>query len=159
MTYAMRVHRPGGPEALIWEPITVGSPGPTELRLRQTYVGVNFIDIYHRTGLYPLPLPFTPGVEAAGVVQAVGSAVTRFKAGDRIVYSGVAGAYAEERLLDERHAISLPPDISDCVAASIFGRGLTVDFLLRHVYVLKTGDTILIHAAAGGLGLLFCQWA
>jgi NADPH2:quinone reductase len=159
MKHAIRVHRPGGPGALVWEPVTVGAPGPTELRIRQTVIGVNFIDIYHRTGLYPLPTPFIPGFEATGVVEAVGSAVTAFSPGDRVVYTGVPGAYAEERLLEERQAIALPADIPDRVAAAVFVRGLTVDFLLSHVYPVQAGQTVLIHAAAGGVGLLFSQWA
>jgi len=159
MTYAVRVHKPGGPDALVWEPVTIAEPGPGQLLVRQTYAGVNFIDIYHRTGLYPLPAPFTPGFEAAGVVEAVGPDVTRFKAGDRIVYTGVAGGYAEARLLDERYAIALPDDIPERVAAAVFLRGLTVDFLLGHVYPVRPGETVLIHAAAGGVGLIFSQWA
>jgi NADPH2:quinone reductase len=159
MTHAIRVHQTGGPDVLVWEPVAVSAPGPTELRLRQTYIGVNFIDIYHRIGLYPLPTPFIPGIEAAGVVDAVGSSVTRFKTGDRVVYNGALGAYAEVRLLEERQAFLLPPEISERTAAAVYARGLTVDFLLSHVYPVKSGETVLIHAAAGGVGLLFCQWA
>ncbi len=159
MTMALRVPSPGGPEALRWEAIEVGPPGATELKVRHTFVGVNFIDIYHRTGLYPLESPQVPGYEGVGVVEAVGQAVKRFRPGDRIVYTGVTGAYAQARLLDERHAIALPNDIPDRTAAAVFVRGLTVDFLLSHVYPAKRGETVLIHAAAGGVGLLFCQWA
>lgn len=159
MPNAIRVHQAGGPEALIWESVAIGAPGSGELRIRQTFAGVNFIDIYHRSGLYPLPTPFTPGYEAVGVVQAVGPGVTRFEPGDRVVYTGVTGGYAEERLLAENHAIHLPAEIPDRVAAAVFLRGLTVDLLLNHVHPVKNGDTVLIHAAAGGVGLLFSQWA
>lgn len=126
MVHAIRVHKTGSPEVLEWEPITIGAPGATELRVRQTFVGVNYIDIYHRTGLYPLPLPFTPGIEAAGVVEAVGATVTRFKPGDRVVYNGALGAYAEERLLEEHQAFALPAEIPDRVAAGRRDRGCTL---------------------------------
>jgi NADPH2:quinone reductase len=159
MPHAMRVHATGGSDALVWEPVEIGAPGPSQLRIRHTFVGVNFIDIYHRSGLYPLPVPFVPGFEGVGIVEAVGTDVTRFKPGDRVVYTGVPGAYAEERLLEALQAVALPSDIPDRVAAGAFARGLTVGLLLGRVYPLNAGEVTLIHAAAGGVGLLFSQWA
>ena len=159
MTYAIRVHETGGPEVLKWEEVKVGDPGPGQVRLRQEAVGLNYIDIYHRTGLYPQPLPFIPGVEGAGVVEAVGADVTGLKAGDRVAYSGPIGGYAEERLIPADKLIKLPDSISTEQAGAMLLQGMTAHMLLRSVYQVKDGDTILIHAAAGGVGLIVCQWA
>ena len=159
MTYAIRVHETGGPEVLKWEEVKVGDPGPGQVRLRQEAVGLNYIDIYHRTGLYPQPLPFIPGVEGAGVVEAVGADVTGLKAGDRVAYSGPIGGYAEERLIPADKLVKLPDSISTEQAGAMLLQGMTAHMLLRSVYQVKDGDTILIHAAAGGVGLIVCQWA
>jgi NADPH2:quinone reductase len=159
MTHAIRIHKPGGPEALVWDEIQVGSPGPGQIRLRHTAVGLNFIDVYHRTGLYPQPLPLILGTEGAGVVEAVGPGVTDLKPGDRVAYAGVIGAYAEERLLQVDRVVKIPAGISDHQAAAMMLQGMTVRYLIREVYPVKAGDTILIHAAAGGVGLILCQWA
>jgi NADPH:quinone reductase len=159
MAHAIRIHETGGPEVLKWEEVGVGAPGPGQVRLRQEAVGLNFIDVYHRTGLYPQQLPFTPGVEGAGIVDAVGGDVTAVKAGDRIAYAGPIGSYAEERLIDADRLVKLPDAISSEQAGAMMLQGLTAHMLLRQVYVIKPGDTILIHAAAGGVGLIVCQWA
>jgi NADPH2:quinone reductase len=159
MPHAIRVHAPGGPEALQWEPVEVGEPGPGQVRIRQQAAGLNFIDVYHRTGLYPQPLPFTPGVEGAGVVEALGPDVTSLKVGDRVAYGGPIGGYAEERLIPADRLVTLPDSISFDQAAAMMLQGMTAHMLLRSVYRVKTGDTILVHAAAGGVGLILCQWA
>jgi len=159
MPHAIRVHETGGPEVLKWEEIDVGGPGSGQVRLRQEAAGLNFIDVYHRTGLYPQPLPFTPGVEGAGVVEAVGPDVTGVKIGDRVAYAGPIGGYAEVRLIDADRLVRLPAAISSEQAAAAMLQGMTVHMLLRRVYPVKAGDTILIHAAAGGVGLIACQWA
>jgi len=159
MPHAIRVHETGGPEVLKWEEIDVGGPGSGQVRLRQEAAGLNFIDVYHRTGLYPQPLPFTPGVEGAGVVEAVGPDVTGVKIGDRVAYAGPIGGYAEVRLIDADRLVKLPVAISSEQAAAAMLQGMTVHMLLRRVYPVKAGDTILIHAAAGGVGLISCQWA
>jgi NADPH2:quinone reductase len=139
--------------------VEVGDPGPGQVRLRQEAVGLNFIDVYHRTGLYPQPLPFTPGVEAAGVVDAVGPDVTGLKSGDRVAYAGPVGSYAEERLIDAARVVKLPDAISSEQAGAMMLQGLTAHMLLRGVHRVQPGETILIHAAAGGVGLIVCQWA
>ena len=159
MPYAIRVHEVGGPEVLKWEEVEVGEPGPGQVRLRQEAAGLNFIDVYHRTGLYPQPLPFTPGVEGAGMVEAVGPDVTVVKVGDRVAYAGSIGGYAEVRLIDADRLVKLPDAIPTEQAAAAMLQGMTVHMLLRRVYPVKAGDTILIHAAAGGVGLIACQWA
>ena len=159
MPHAIRVHEIGGPEALKWEEVEVGDPGSGEIRIRQEAAGLNFIDIYHRTGLYPQPLPFTPGVEGAGVVDAIGPDVTTLKIGDRVAYGGPVGGYAEVRLIDAAKVVKLPDDISSEQAAAAMLQGMTAEMLLRRVYPLKAGETILVHAAAGGVGLILCQWA
>ena len=159
MVHAIRVHRTGGPEVLSWEELDIGAPGPDQVRLRQQAVGLNYIDVYHRTGLYPQDLPFTPGVEGAGVVDAVGQGVTTLRAGDRVAYAGPIGGYAEQRLIDADRLVKLPDDITFDLAAAMMLQGLTAHMLLRSVYEVKAGDTILIHAAAGGVGLIVCQWA
>lgn len=159
MTKAIRVHATGGPEVLAWEDVEVGDPGPGEVRLCQEAIGLNYIDVYHRTGLYPQPLPFTPGVEGAGVVEAVGPNVTEFRTGDRVAYAGPIGGYAETRLIAADRLIKLPDAISTEQAAAMMLQGMTAHMLLRRVYPVKPGDTILVHAAAGGVGLILCQWA
>lgn len=159
MSYAIRIHETGGPEKLVWDEIAVGEPGPGQARLRQTAVGVNFIDIYFRTGLYPLPLPFIPGREAVGVVEAVGPDVTSLKPGDRVVYSGVQGAYAQVRLVPADRLVKLPDSISDEAGAAMMQKGMTAQFLCRQTYRVSKGDTVLVHAAAGGVGIVLCQWA
>jgi NADPH2:quinone reductase len=159
MVHAIRVHKPGGPEALQWDQIEVGSPGAGQVRLRHTAVGLNFIDVYQRMGLYTLPLPFIAGSEAAGVVAEVGAGVASLKVGDRVAYAGALGGYAEERLIPADRLVKLPDGISDQTAAAMMLQGMTVRYLIREVYPVKAGDTILIHAAAGGVGLILCQWA
>ena len=159
MIKAIRIHQTGGPEVMHWEDVDVGDPGPGEVRLRQRAVGLNFIDVYHRTGLYPQPLPFTPGVEGAGVVSKVGSGVEGLKEGDRVAYAGPIGAYAEERLIAADRLVKLPDDIGDEEAAAMMLQGMTVDMLINRVRPLQKDETILVHAAAGGVGLILCQWA
>ena len=159
MIHAIRVHKPGGPEALRWDQIEVGAPGPGQVRLRHTAIGLNFIDVYQRTGFYPLPLPFILGSEGAGVVEALGSGVAGLAVGDRVAYAGVIGGYAEERLIPADRLVKLPAGIADQTAAAMMLQGMTVRYLIREVYAVKAGDTILIHAAAGGVGLILCQWA
>lgn len=159
MPHAIQVHQPGGPERLVWEEIEVGEPGAGQVRLRQTAVGLNFIDVYHRSGQYDQALPFIPGVEGAGVVESVGPEVDWLKPGDRVAYAGPIGAYAERRLITADRLVKLADDISDGQAAAMMLKGMTVDMLIRSVRPLKPGDAILIHAAAGGIGLILCQWA
>jgi NADPH2:quinone reductase len=159
MPHAIRVHEIGGPEVLKWEEVEVGEPGPGEIRLRQEAAGVNFIDVYHRTGLYPQPLPFIPGVEGAGVVEAIGSDVTSMQVGDRVAYGGPVGGYAEVRLIPADRVVKLPDGISAEAAAAMMLKGMTAEMLLRRVYPVKPEDAILVHAAAGGVGLILCQWA
>ena len=159
MVHAIRVHEVGGPEVLSWEEAAVGEPGLGQVRLRQHAVGLNYIDVYHRTGLYPQPLPLTPGTEGAGVVEEVGDGVTNLKPGDRVAYAGPIGGYAEARLIDADRLVKLPDEISFELAAALMLQGMTVRMLLRAVHEVKVGDTILVHAAAGGVGLIMCQWA
>ena len=159
MTSAIRIHEAGGPEVLKWETVEVGEPGPGQVRLRQEAAGLNYIDVYHRTGLYPQPLPFIPGVEGAGVVAAVGDGVERVRPSDRVAYAGPIGGYAEERLIAADQLVKLPEAISTEQAAAMMLQGLTAHMLLRGAYRVKPGDMILIHAAAGGVGLIVCQWA
>jgi len=159
MPRAIVVHQSGGPDQLAWEEVEVGEPGPGQVRLRQKAVGLNFIDVYHRSGLYPQPLPFTPGVEAAGIVETVGEGVEGLAEGDRVAYAGPIGGYAEERLIAADRLVRLPDDISFEQAAAMLLQGLTTDMLLRGVRQLRRGETILVHAAAGGVGLILCQWA
>jgi NADPH2:quinone reductase len=159
MPHAIRIHKVGGPDVLQWEEVEVGEPGPGQVRLRQEAVGLNFIDVYHRTGLYPQALPFSPGTEGAGVVDAVGEGVANVKKGDRVAYAGPIGGYAEERLIDADRVVKLPKDISTEQAAAVMLQGMTAQMLLRSVFPVAKGDTILIHAAAGGVGLIMCQWA
>lgn len=160
MTHAIRFHKTGGPEVLQWEPVTVGDPGPGEARVRHHAVGLNFIDVYYRTGLYPAPLPSGIGLEAAGVVEAVGEGVADIRPGDRVAYAGgPLGAYAEARLMPADRLVKLPEGIDFRQAAAMMLQGMTAQYLLRRTYRVQPGDTILIHAAAGGVGLIVCQWA
>jgi len=161
MTKAIRIHETGGPEVLRWEDVEVGDPGPGLVRIRHTAVGLNFIDVYHRTGLYPVPaLPSGIGLEAAGVVDAVGEGVSDIAVGQRVAYaSGPVGSYAEARLMAADRLVAMPDSISDQQAAAMMLQGLTVQYLLRRTYRVQPGDTILVHAAAGGVGLIACQWA
>jgi NADPH2:quinone reductase len=159
MPHAIRIHKTGGPAVLQWEEVLVKEPDPGQIRLRQEAAGLNFIDVYHRTGLYPQELPFTPGTEGAGVVESVGSGVTNVKPGDRVAYATAIGGYAEERLIDADRVVKLPDSISTEQAAAMMLQGMTVQMLLRSVFPVHEGDAILIHAAAGGVGLIMCQWA
>ena len=160
MTYAIRIHRTGGPEVLTWEPVEVGKPGAGEIRLRQTAVGLNYIDVYHRNGLYPVRPPAILGMEAAGVVEETGPGVTGLTVGDRVAYaSPPMGAYAEARLMPADRVVKVPENIADRQAAAMMLKGLTAQYLLRRTYRVQPGDTILVHAAAGGVGLILCQWA
>ncbi|MFD1814858.1 quinone oxidoreductase family protein [Rhodococcus gannanensis] len=160
MANAIRFHETGGPEVLKWESVEVGDPGAGEVRIRHEAVGLNFADTYFRTGLYPAPLPAGMGVEAAGVVESVGAGVTGFRAGDRVTYTGSPlGAYSTERVMPADHLIALPDRITFGTAAAMTMRGLTTAYLLRRIHPLQAGDTVLLHAAAGGVGLIFTQWA
>ncbi|AWG32676.1 quinone oxidoreductase family protein [Burkholderia cenocepacia] len=160
MPKAIRYDQPGGPDVMKWVDVEVGAPKAGEVRIRQHAVGLNYIDVYFRTGLYPQQLPAGLGMEAAGEVTAVGDGVTAFKAGDRVAYVGQPpGAYAQERVMPAERVVKLPDGISYDDAASVMLQGLTAHYLLRRTYPVKAGDTILIHAAAGGVGLLVCQWA
>jgi len=160
MAKGIRFYEPGGPEVLRWESLPVGDPGPGEVRVRHVAVGLNFADTYFRSGLYPAALPAGMGVEAAGFVEAVGSGVTGFAAGDRVTYTGSPlGAYSTERVMEATHLIPLPGTIPFETAAAMTMRGLTCAYLLRRIADLAPGDTVLLHAAAGGVGLIFCQWA
>lgn len=159
MTHAIRIHQTGGPEVLSWDEIEVGAPGPGQVRLNQAAVGLNFIDVYQRTGLYPQPLPFIPGMEGAGTVDAVGDGVTHLKPGDRVAYAMVVGAYVETRLIAADRVVKLPDSIDNNTAAAMMLQGMTARYLIRDIYKVGPGDTILIHAAAGGVGLIVCQWA
>ncbi|MXP21448.1 NADPH:quinone reductase [Gordonia sp. HNM0687] len=160
MAKAVRFHETGGPEVLRWEAVEVSDPGPGEVRIRHEAVGLNFADTYFRTGLYPAPLPAGMGVEAAGVVEAVGPAVADFRPGDRVTYTGSPlGAYSTERVMPAQHLIALPDDIGFDTAAAMTMRGLTTAYLLRRIWPVDAGDTVLLQAAAGGVGLIFAQWA
>ncbi|MDN0075690.1 quinone oxidoreductase [Crenobacter sp. SG2303] len=162
MAHAIRFYEAGGPEVLKYEEVTVGAPGPGQVRLRHEAVGLNFADTYFRTGLYPIPLPAGMGVEAAGVVEAVGEGVTNVAVGDRVTYTGFVntlGAYSTERLIPAAPLIKLPEGISCETAAAMTMRGLTSSYLMRRIWDFKAGDTILLHAAAGGVGLIVSQWA
>jgi NADPH2:quinone reductase len=160
MVGMVRVQAVGGPEVLRLEQVEVGEPGRGQVRLRQTAVGLNYIDVYFRSGLYPASgLPFTPGQEGAGVVEAVGDGVTEVKVGDRVAYAPVLGAYAESRLIQADRLVRLPDGTSDRQAAAMMLKGMTAEYLLRRTFPVKAGQTILFHAAAGGVGLIACQWA
>jgi len=161
MTHAIRFHKTGGPEVLQWEEVNVPQPGPGETLVRHKAVGLNYIDTYHRTGLYPLPLPSGIGLEAAGVIEAVGPNVTEFKPGDRVAYAnGPIGSYSELKIHPAERLVKLPDGITFEQGASMMLQGLTVQYLLRRLHLVpKAGDTVLWHAAAGGIGLIACQWA
>ncbi|MFC3675181.1 quinone oxidoreductase family protein [Ferrovibrio xuzhouensis] len=160
MVHAIRIHTPGGPEMMKWETIEVGDPGPGQIRLKNTAAGLNYIDTYHRSGLYKLPLPLVLGMEGAGTVTAVGSGVADIKVGDRVAYaSQPLGSYSEERLMQADRVVVLPDGITDQQAAGMMLKGMTAEYLVRRTYKIKPGDTVLFHAAAGGVGLIFGQWA
>jgi len=158
MTKAVRFHKTGGPEVLQYEDVEVGEPGQGQARIRHTAIGVNFVDTYQRSGLYPMQLPATAGNEGAGLVEAVGAGVTDLKAGDRITYTGLLGSYCERRVVPADRMVKLPQGITDEQAASMLLKGLTVHYLIFSTYAVKKGDTVLWHAAAGGVGLIACQW-
>jgi NADPH2:quinone reductase len=160
MTKAIRIHETGGPEVLRWEDIDVGEPGKGQARLRQTACGLNYIDVYGRTGLYPVgDFPAILGMEAVGTVEATGEGVSSVSVGDRVAYSMRLGAYAEARLIDADQLIKIPDGINDETAAAMMLKGLTAHYLLFRTYPVKSGDSILVYAAAGGVGLILCQWA
>jgi len=161
MVVAIRIHETGGPEVLRLEEVTLGTPGPGEVRLRHTAIGLNFIDTYFRSGLYPAPggLPFTPGNEAAGIVLQVGEGVSGLKPGDRVAYGSSLGAYCSERIMPAAPLVKLPDSIADETAAAMMLKGMTARYLLRQTHKVKAGDTLLVHAAAGGVGQILCQWA
>jgi len=160
MTHAIRIHETGGPEVMVWEEIDIGDPGESQVRVRHTAIGLNYIDTYHRTGLYPLPeLPAVLGREAAGVIEAVGAGVTELNVGDRVAYPMFPGSYSESRNIPVDRVVRLPENISDRKAAAMMLKGLTAQYLLRSSFRLTEGQTILWHAAAGGVGLIACQWA
>jgi NADPH2:quinone reductase len=160
MPNAIRFHKNGGPEVMQWESVEVGQPGPGEARVRHTAIGVNYIDTYHCSGLYKLALPSGLGTEGAGIVEAVGPGVADVRPGDRVAYSGgPLGAYSEVRVMPADRLVKLPDGVSDKVAATLMLKGLTVQYLFRQTFPLKGGETILLHAAAGGIGLIACQWA
>ena len=159
MAKAVRFHKTGGPEVLVYDDVTVGDPGPDEARVKNNAIGLNFIDTYHRSGLYPLPLPSGLGLEAAGVVEAVGKNVTWVKPGDRVAYAGgPPGAYSEVRLIPAHRLVKVPEGISDQTAAAAMLKGLTTQYLIKQTYKVKPGETVLFHAAAGGVGLIAGQW-
>jgi NADPH2:quinone reductase len=159
MSQAIRFHKIGGPEVLQMDEVSVGDPGPAEARVRNTAIGLNFIDTYHRGGLYPLPLPSGIGLEACAVVDAVGSAVTGLKPGDRVGYAGgPPGAYSQLRNIPADRLVKVPEGISDQTVAAMMLKGLTVWYLIRRTYRVEKGETVLFHAAAGGVGLIACQW-
>jgi NADPH2:quinone reductase len=160
MTKAIRIHKTGGPEVLTWEDVDVPAPKQGEARIRHTAIGLNYIDTYHRSGLYPLPLPTVIGSEGAGVVEAVGPGVTDIKPGDRVAYGNAPiGSYAEARIIPAGRLVKIPDGISDQQAASMMLKGMTAQYLIRRTYRVQKGDAILMHAAAGGVGLILGQWA
>lgn len=160
MIHAIRVHQLGGPEVLVHEAVEIGEPGPGEARVRHEAIGLNFIDVYFRTGLYKAPsMPFVPGSEGAGIVVSVGTGVTHVKPGDRVAYVTSPGSYAEERIVAADRLVIVPDDIDLKTAASVMLKGMTAQYLLRRTYPVKKGDAILFHAAAGGVGLIAGQWA
>ena len=160
MSHAIRFHQTGGPEVLCWEEVAVGDPAPGEARVRHEAVGLNFIDTYHRSGLYPLPLPSGLGLEGAGVVEAVGDGVTDIRPGDRVAYGvGPLGAYSQVRCMPADRLLKLPDSLNFTTGAAMMLQGLTAAYLLRRTFPVQPGDKVLIHAAAGGVGLIACQWA
>ena len=158
MSKAIRFHRQGGPEVLQLDDIQVAAPGPGQVRIRHTAIGVNFVDTYQRSGLYPMQVPAVAGNEAAGVVEALGPDVKGLKKGDRVAYTGLPGAYCEERVVPADRMVKIPSGISDEQAASMMLKGMTVHYLIFSTYRVRKGDTVLWHAAAGGVGLIACQW-
>ena len=160
MTKAIRISETGGPEVLKWEDVELADPSEGEVRLKHTAIGLNFIDCYQRSGLYPIELPLTLGTEAAGVVEAVGPGVTNLKIGQRVAYAGgQIGSYCEARNIDANVPVIIPDGIEDQTAAAMMLKGMTVHMLMFKCYQVKAGDTILVHAAAGGVGSIMCQWA
>lgn len=159
MPHVIRIHQNGGPEQMRWEEVTVGDPGPGEVRVRNTAIGLNYIDTYHRSGLYPMPLPLTLGSEGAGVVEAVGPRVKEFRVGDRVAYAQPIGAYAEVLIRPVARLVKIPAGIKDETAAAMMLKGMTAWYLCRRTYRVKKGDTIVVQAAAGGVGQILCQWA
>ena len=158
MAKAVRFHKQGGPEVMQYDDVQVGDPGAGQVRIRHTAIGVNFVDVYQRSGLYPMQVPMVAGNEAAGVVDAVGQGVTDLKAGDRVAYTGLPGSYCDLRIVPADRMVKLPQGISDEQAASMMLKGLTVHYLIHTTYPVKKGETVLWHAAAGGVGLIACQW-
>jgi len=158
MAKAIRFHKQGGPEVLQLDEVPVGDPGPGQVRIRHTAIGVNFVDTYQRSGLYPMQLPAIAGNEGAGVVEAVGKGVKELKLGDRVAYTGLPGAYCEARVVPADRMVKIPKGISDEQAASMMLKGLTVHYLIHSTYKVKKGDTVLWHAAAGGVGTIASQW-
>ena len=159
MPHVIRIHQNGGPEQMRWEEVTVGDPGPGEVRVRNTAVGLNYIDTYHRSGLYPMPLPLVLGSEGAGVIEAIGPKVKEFKVGDHVAYAQPIGAYAEVLLRPVARLVKIPAGIKDETAAAMMLKGMTAWYLCRRTYRVKKGDTIVVHAAAGGVGQILCQWS
>lgn len=160
MAHAIQIHETGGPEVMKWEEVDVGDPGEGQVRLKQSAAGLNFIDVYFRTGTYPQDtMPFTPGMEGAGVIEAVGPDVTNFKVGDRVGYAMALGAYAETRIAPVNRLVKLPDSIEDKTAAAMMLKGMTASYLLRRTYKVSSDTTLLFHAAAGGVGTIVCQWA
>ena len=160
MTKAIRIHEQGGAELMRWEDVEVGAPGEGEARVRHTAVGLNYIDVYQRSGVYKLPMPLVLGMEGAGVVEEVGAGVDDLKPGQRIAYAGMPpGSYSEERLIPAHRLVALPDSIDDQQGAAMMLQGMTAHYLIRRTYRVQDGDTILVHAAAGGVGLILCQWA
>src|SRR5271170_5077610 len=160
MSKAIRIHETGGPEVLKWEQVPTPQPGPNEALIRHEAVGLNYIDVYFRTGLYKAPLPATIGMEGAGMVLEVGEAVVGLKAGDRVAYAGgPLGAYATERVIPADRLVKLPDSIDFKTGAAMMLQGMTAQYLLRRTFKVQKGQTILVHAAAGGVGLILCQWA
>lgn len=159
MTKAILIEKTGGPEVLQWNDVQVGEPGEGQVRIRQTAIGLNYIDTYQRSGLYPVPMPGGIGLEAAGVIEAVGPGVSHVKVGDRVAYAGgPPGSYAEKRVMPAAPLVKLPDSVSDQQAAAMMLKGMTVQYLIRRTYKVKAGETVLLHAAAGGVGLIACQW-
>jgi NADPH:quinone reductase len=159
-SHAIRIHEHGGPEMMKWETVEVGEPGAGEVRIKHTAIGLNYIDTYHRTGLYKIPLPTVLGREGAGVIDAVGAGVTEFKVGDRVAYAASPiGSYSEIRVIPAAGVVKVPDNVTDQQAASIMLKGMTAQYLLRRTFKVGKGDTILFHAAAGGVGLIVSQWA
>jgi len=158
MPKAIRYHKQGGPEVLQLDEITVGDPGAGQVRVRHKAIGVNFVDTYQRSGLYPMQLPGVAGNEGAGIVDAVGQGVTNLRAGDRVTYTGLPGSYTEVRLLPAERVVKLPDGVSEEMAASMTLKGMTVQYLIHRTYAVKSGETVLWHAAAGGVGLIAGQW-